>query len=48
MYMYRFHNFQKNMVFKELAMVSIKGNSYIIHFLGMNKDKSINLMKNVI
>ena len=40
------HNFiQKAMNFK-IAIVSVKGSDYRIHFWYMNKDDKINIMKN--
>ena len=32
--------------FNDVAIVYIKGNSYRIHFLYMNKDETINILKN--
>ena len=37
---------QKDMNFNDVAMVSIKGNDYRIHFWYMSKDDAINIMKN--
>ena len=37
---------QKPMNFNDIAVVSVKGNDYRIHFLYMNKDDAINTMKN--
>ena len=34
------------MNFNDVAIVSIKGNDYRIHFLYMSKDDAINIMKN--
>ena len=34
------------MNFNDIAIVSIKGNGYIIHFWCMSKDDAINIMKN--
>ena len=36
---------QKAMNFNDVAVVSIKGNGYIIHFWYMSKDDTINIMK---
>ena len=36
---------QKTMNFNEVAIVSIKGNDYRIHFWYMSKDDAINIMK---
>ena len=41
------HNLmQKAMNFNDVAIVSIKGNDYRIHFWYMSKDDAINIMKN--
>ena len=37
---------QKAMNFNDVAIVSIKGNDYRIHFLYISKDDAINIMKN--
>ena len=37
---------QKAMTFNDVAIVSIKGNDYRIHFWYMTKDYAINKMKN--
>ena len=37
---------QKAMNFNDIAIVSIKGNDYIIHFLYMSKDEAISIMHN--
>ena len=37
---------QKAMNFNDVAIVSFKGNDYRIYFWYMNKDDSINIMKN--
>ena len=37
---------QKAMNFNDIAILSIKGNYYRIHFLYMSKDDAINIMKN--
>ena len=37
---------QKNMNFNDVAIVSIKGNVYRIHFWYMRNDDAINIMKN--
>ena len=37
---------QKAMNFNYVAIVSIKGNDYRIHFCYMSKDDAMNLMKN--
>ena len=37
---------QKAMNVNDIAIVSIKGNDYRIHFWHMNKDEAIELMKN--
>ena len=37
---------QKSMNFNDVAIVSIKGNDYRIHFWYMSKDDAINIMKN--
>ena len=37
---------QKAMNFNDVAIVSIKGNDYIIHFRYMSKDDAINITKN--
>ena len=34
------------MSFKDVAIVSVKGNDYRIHFLYMSKDESINVLTN--
>ena len=34
------------MSFKDIAIVSVKGNDYRIHYWYMNKDDAINIMKN--
>ena len=36
---------QKAMNFNDVAIVSIKGNDYIINFWYMNKDDTINIIK---
>ena len=42
-----FHDLmQKVMNFNDVAIVSIKGNDYRIHFCYMSKEDAINLMKN--
>ena len=41
------HNLMpKAMKFNDVAIVSIKGNDYRIHFWYMSKDDAINIMKN--
>ena len=35
---------QKAMIFNDVAIVSIKGNDYRIHFWYMSKDDAINIM----
>ena len=41
------HNFiQKAMNFNDIAIVSVKGSDYRIHFWYMNKDDKINITKN--
>ena len=37
---------QKDMNFNDLAVVSVKGSDYRIHFWYMNKNDAINIMKN--
>ena len=37
---------QKAMNFNDVAIVSIKGNDYRIHFCYMSKDDAINIMNN--
>ena len=37
---------QKAMNFNDVAIVSVKGSDYIIHFWYMSKDDTINIMKN--
>ena len=37
---------QKVMNFNDVAIVSIKGNNYRIHFWYMSKNDAINIMKN--
>ena len=37
---------QKAMNFNDVAIVSIKGNDYRIHFWYISKDNAINIMKN--
>ena len=37
---------QKALNFNDVAVVSIKGSDYIIHFWYMGKDDAINIMKN--
>ena len=37
---------QKDMNFSDLAVVSVKGSDYRIHFWYMNKNDAINIMKN--
>ena len=39
---------QKAMNFNDVAIVSIKGNDYRIHFSYMSKDEAINIMHNSI
>ena len=42
-----FHDLmQKTMSFNDVAIVSIKGNDYRIHFCYMSKDDAINIMHN--
>ena len=38
---------QEAMGFANVAIVTVKGNSYRIHFWYINKDEAINLLKNV-
>ena len=38
--------FQKAMNFNDVAIVSLKGSDYRIHFWYMSKDDAINIMKN--
>ena len=40
------HIMQKAMSFKNLAIFSVKGSDYRIHFWYMSKDDAINIMKN--
>ena len=37
---------QKTMNFNDVAIASIKGNDYRIHFCYMSKDEAINIMHN--
>ena len=37
---------QKTMNFNDVAIVSVKGSDYIIHFWYMSKDDAINIIKN--
>ena len=37
---------QKAMIFNDAAIVSVKGNAYIIHFWYMSKHDAINIMNN--
>ena len=37
---------QKSMNFNDVAIVSVKGNDYRIHFWYMSKDNTIRLMNN--
>ena len=36
---------QKGMIFNDVAIISMKGNDYRIHFWYMNKDDAINIMR---
>ena len=41
------HNLmQKAMNFNDIAIVTVRGNDYIIHFLYRSKDETINLSRN--
>ena len=45
--MYRYHDLiQKAMNFNDVAIVTVKENDYIIHFLYMSKDEAINFLRN--
>ena len=37
---------QKAMNFNDIAIVTVRGNDYIIHFLYRSKDETINLSRN--
>ena len=37
---------QKAMCFNDVAVVTVKGNDYRIHFLYLIKDEAINLLRN--
>ena len=37
---------QKAVNFNDVAIVSVKGNDYKIHFWHMSQDRAINIMKN--
>ena len=41
-----FVNMQKAICFNDVAVVSIKGNNYIIHFWYMSKDDAISIINN--
>ena len=39
---------QKAMILKEVSVLSLKVSTYRIHFLGMSKDKALNILKKLL